>query len=52
MLRNLNLVPFVVFETLVRAIIVLRISRADLFSVNYAEFPKMTAKLRLVPNCL
>ena len=43
-----NLVPFVVFETLFGTLIVLRILKASSISVNYAEFPKMTAKPRLV----
>ena len=47
-----NLVPFIVFETLFRNLIVLRISKADSLSVNYAEFSKFAEKPRLVQTCL
>ena len=43
-----NLVLFVMFETFFGTLIVLQISKASSLSVNYAEFPKMTAKPRLV----
>ena len=42
--KTLNLVLFIVFETLSETLFVLQISEHDSLSVNYAEFPKIAEK--------
>ena len=44
MLKTLNLVPFILFETLLGALMVLQISEASLFSMNFAKISKFAEK--------